>query len=244
MAIISNTVNYLDGDTVLEAFFAVDDAIVGTRPAVLIAHMWGGRDDFIGDKTKQIAALGYVGFALDMYGKGMRGTNAEQNAALMQPFIDDRAMLQRRINAALQALRLLPWVNDKKIAAIGYCFGGLCVLDLARSGADILGVVSFHGILDAPSTPENQPIKAKVLALHGHEDPLATMPQVQAFQREMTVAKADWQIHTYGHNVHAFTNPRATDPALQDTYRYNACADRRAWQAMQNFLTEIFSQTF
>lgn len=240
MSIVSNTINYLDGDVVLDAFFAVDEAIVGRRPAVLISHMWGGRDDFVAEKAKQLAALGYVGFALDMYGKGVLGSSPEQNAALMQPFIDDRERLQKRINAALQALRLLPWVDDSKIAAIGYCFGGLCVLDLARSGANVSGVVSFHGILDAPVTPQNKVIKAKVLALHGHEDPLATVPQVQAFQQEMTEADVDWQLHTYGHNVHAFTNPRATDPALNNIYRYDAVADRRSWCAMQNFLNELF----
>jgi len=241
MNIVSNTVNYLDGETVLEAFFAVDTAIEGKRPAVLIAHMWGGRDDFVAEKAKQLAALGYVGFALDMYGKGVLGTNAEQNAALMQPFMDNRKILQQRITAALQALRLLPWVDGSKLAAIGFCFGGLCVLDLARSGADILGVVSFHGLLDAPTTLENKPIKAKILALHGHEDPLATIPQVHAFQQEMTTAEVDWQMHIYGHTVHAFTNPRANDPALQDTYRYDPIADQRSWCAMQNFLQELFA---
>ncbi|NOT84819.1 MAG: carboxymethylenebutenolidase [Methylococcaceae bacterium] len=237
MGIVSNTVNYLDGETVLEAFFAVDEAIVGQRPAVLIAHMWGGRDDFVAEKAKQLAALGYVGFALDMYGKGVLGTNAEQNGALMQPFMHDRGMLQKRINAALQALRLLPWVDVSKIAAIGYCFGGLCVLDLARSGADVLGVVSFHGLLDAPEDLQNQPIKAKVLALHGHEDPLAPVAKLQALQQEMTLADVDWQVHVYGHQVHAFTNPRAND---LPTYKYNAVADQRAWCAMQHFLRELF----
>lgn len=242
MTILSNTVHYLDDDVVLEAFFAVDDAIVGRRPAVLISHMWGGRDDFVAEKAKQLAALGYVGFALDMYGKGVLGTSPEENGALMQPFMDDREALQKRINAALKALRLLPWVDDSRIAAIGYCFGGLCVLDLARSGADVLGVVSFHGLLDAPTDSQQPPIKAKVLALHGNEDPLAPAQQLQTFQHEMTAAAVDWQVHTYGHTVHAFTNPRATDPELSNTYKYNPVADRRSWCAMQNFLTELFTQ--
>ncbi|MGR8952949.1 MAG: dienelactone hydrolase family protein, partial [Gammaproteobacteria bacterium] len=136
MAIISNTVNYMDGDTVLEAFFAYDDAVAGRRPAVLINHAWGGRDQFVANKANKLAELGYVGFALDMYGKGVLGSGPEENAKLMQPFIDERAKLQKRIGASLAAVRLLPWVDDKKIAAIGFCFGGLCVLDLARSGAD------------------------------------------------------------------------------------------------------------
>lgn len=240
MSIVSNTVNYLEGDTVLEGFFAVDEAIDGRRPAVLIAHMWGGRDDFVAEKAKQIAALGYVGFALDMYGKGIRGSTPEQNAALMSTLMADRGLLQKRVNAALQAFRLLPWVDDSKIAAIGFCFGGLCVLDLARSGADVLGVVSFHGLLEAPKAPANKTISAKILALHGYDDPLATPEQMQAFQQEMTLANVDWQTHIYGGTVHAFTNPRAVDPAMHDTYRYDRNAEQRAWRAMQNFLSELF----
>jgi dienelactone hydrolase len=131
MAIFSNTVNYLDGGTLLQAFFAYDNAFEGRRPAVLIAHAWGGRDEFVNDKAIQLAELGYVAFALDMYGQGVSGANPEENSALMQP-LDDRQLLQQRINAALYAVRLLPWVDDSKIAAIGFCFGGLCVLDLAR----------------------------------------------------------------------------------------------------------------
>jgi len=237
MAIISNTVNYVDGDTVLEAFFAYDDAIVGRRPAVLINHTWGGRDDFVANKAVKLAELGYVGFALDMYGKGVLGSGPEENAKLMQPFIDDRALLQRRISAALATVKLLPWVDDKKCAAIGFCFGGLCVLDLARTGVDIKGVVSFHGILAAPGNTEGKPIKAKVLALHGHDDPLGPPEQVLAFAQEMTKAGADWQVHVYGNTMHAFTNPIANNPGVGNVYQ--ADADRRSWIAMKNFLEEI-----
>ncbi|WP_024299718.1 dienelactone hydrolase family protein [Methylomicrobium lacus] len=237
MAIISNTVNYVDGDTVLEAFFAYDDAIVGRRPAVLINHTWGGRDDFVANKAIKLAELGYVGFALDMYGKGVLGSGPEENAKLMQPFIDDRALLQRRIGAALATVKLLPWVDDKKCAAIGFCFGGLCVLDLARTGVDIKGVVSFHGILAAPGNTEGKPIKAKVLALHGHDDPLGPPEQVLAFAQEMTKAGADWQVHVYGNTMHAFTNPIANNPDVGNVYQ--ADADRRSWIAMKNFLEEI-----
>lgn len=239
MAIITNTVSYMDGDVVLEAFFAFDDAITERRPAVLIAHMWDGRNPFVAEKAKKLAELGYVGFALDMYGKGVLGTSPEENMALMQPFMSDRAMLQQRITAALRAVKLLPWVDDSKIAAIGFCFGGLCVLDLARTGADIKGVVSFHGLLDIPTDTVVYPIKAKVLALHGYDDPMASQNKVMDFQEEMNELGADWQLHSYGHTVHAFTNPVANNP--DDGKLYNANADRRAWQAMQNFLTEIFA---
>ena len=239
MAIISNTVGYVDGDVALEAFFAYDDALSGCRPAVLVNHAWAGRDAFVANKAEQLAKLGYVGFAIDMYGKGVLGTSPEENGKLMQPFMADRALLQRRILAALAAVKLLPWVDDKKIAAIGFCFGGLCALDLARTGVDISGVVSFHGLLMQPDNIKNQPIKAKVLALHGHDDPMVPVEQVIAFEQEMTEAGADWQLHTYGHTLHAFTNPVANDRAFGTVYQ--ADADRRSWQAMQNFLTEIFA---
>jgi len=239
MAIVSNTIGYLDGDVLLEAYFAFDDAITERRPAVLISHAWGGRDDFVAEKANKLAELGYVGFALDMYGKGVRGSSPEQNSKLMQPFMADRGLLQKRIKAALYAVRLLPWVDDSKIAAMGFCFGGLCVLDLARAGADLKGVVSFHGLLGAPDNLETNAIKAKVLALHGHDDPMGPFEQVLAFEQEMTKAGADWQLHTYGHTMHAFTNPKANDPAFGTVYQANA--DKRSWLAMKNFLAEVFA---
>ncbi len=240
MTIISNTVGYLDGDVHLEAFFAYDDAHEGIRPAVLISHAWGGRDNFVAEKAKKMAELGYVGFALDMYGKGVSGSSVEENAKLMQPFLDDRIMLRKRIHAALNAVKLLPWVDDTKLAAIGFCFGGLCVLDLARSGADIKGVVSFHGLLAAAEDIKNSQIKAKILALHGHDDPMGPVEQVVAFQEELTKSGADWQMHIYGNTMHAFTNPAANDPSFGTVYQPEA--DRRSWVAMQNFLEEVFSE--
>jgi len=239
MAIVSNTIGYLDGDVLLEAYFAFDDAITERRPAVLISHAWGGRDDFVAEKANKLAELGYVGFALDMYGKGVLGNSHEQNSKLMQPFMADRGLLQKRIKAALYAIRLLPWVDDSKIAAMGFCFGGLCVLDLARAGADLKGVVSFHGLLGAPDNLVTNSIKAKVLALHGHDDPMGPFEQVLAFEQEMTKAGADWQLHTYGHTMHAFTNPKANDPAFGTVYQANA--DKRSWLAMKNFLAEVFA---
>ncbi len=239
MAIISNTVIYLDGDVVLEAFFAFDDALTGQRPAVLINHAWGGRDNFVAEKAKKLAELGYLGFAVDMYGKGVLGTNPEENMTLMQPFMADRAMLQRRIKAALAAVKLMPWVDDSKIAAMGFCFGGLCVLDLARTGVDIKGVVSFHGLLLPPGNTWGNTIKAKVLALHGNDDPMVPPEHVLAFEQEMTEAGADWQLHSYGNTMHAFTNPAANDPGFGTVYQPDA--DRRSWLVMQNFFAEIFS---
>ena len=239
MAIVSNTVGYLDDEVLLEAFFAFDDSLSGRRPAVLINHTWVGRDDFVAEKAVKLAELGYVGFAVDMYGKGVLGSSTEENAKLMQPFMDNREMLQKRMLAALYAVKLMPWVDDRKIAAIGFCFGGLCSLDLARTGADLKGVVSFHGLLGAPGNTQGQAIKAKIFALHGHDDPMVPVEQVIAFEQEMTKAGADWQLHTYGHTMHAFTNPVANNPDFGTVYQPDA--DRRSWLAMENFLTEIFA---
>ncbi|MEY3787172.1 MAG: hypothetical protein RIQ94_860 [Pseudomonadota bacterium] len=239
MAIISNTVGYLDGDVLLEAFFAFDDSLSGRRPAVLINHTWAGRDDFVAEKAKKLAALGYVGFAVDMYGKGVLGSDAEENAKLMQPFMQDRQLIKKRMMAALYAVKLMPWVDDSRIAAIGFCFGGLCSLDLARAGADLKGVVSFHGLLGALDD-NSHPIKAKILALHGHDDPMVPVEQVIAFEKEMTKAGADWQLHTFGNTQHAFTNPLANNPDFGTVYQPEA--DKRSWILMENFLAEIFTQ--
>ena len=239
MAIMTTTANYRDGETLLEALVAYDDAVTDYRPAVLIHHTWCGRDGFVAEKAIQIAELGYVGIAVDLYGKGILGSNPEENAALMQPFMEDRLLLRRRLMAAYRNAKLMPWVDGHTMAAIGFCFGGLCVLDLARSGLELKGVVSFHGMLHAPDTIKTSPIKTKVLALHGHEDPLAPTADVLAFQQEMTAAGADWHMHTYGHTGHAFTNPAMTDRS--SGYYFQRDSSRRAWLAMQNFLAEVFA---
>ena len=238
MAIISNTINYLDGEILLEGFFAYDDTIEGSRPTVLIAHAWGGRDEFVAQKAIKLAKMGYLAFAIDMYGQGIHGKSTEENAQLMQPFMENRSLLQQRISAALYAVKCMPWTDEKNIAAIGFCFGGLCVLDLARTGADIKGVVSFHGLLFAADNLKDQAIKAKVLLLHGHNDPMNPNETVTALQEELTQKNADWQLHSYGHTLHAFTNPNANDPDFGTVYQPNA--NKRSWITMQNFLTEIF----
>ncbi len=241
MAIVTTTRDYQDDAVQLEAFIAYDDAVAGRRPAVLINHAWRGRDAFVEQKAVRMAELGYVGFALDMYGKGVLGNSVEENAALMQPFIDDRTMLQKRIFAALSVVKELPWVDSGKIAAIGFCFGGLCVLDLARTGADIQGVVSFHGLLGTPENLTGTRIAAKLLVLHGHDDPMVPPEQVSALQEELTAAGADWQVHVYGHTMHAFTNPVANDPDFGTVYQ--ADAERRSWNSMTAFLQELFQDS-
>ena len=239
MAIISNTIAYLDGGTVLEGFFAYDDALEGQRPTVMLNHAWLGRNDFVEDKAIKLAELGYFAFAVDMYGQGILGKNKEEGAQLMQPFIDNRNLILSRMKASLSALKLMPWVDESNIATIGFCFGGLCVLDLARSGEDIKGTVSFHGLLFAPEKGETHQIKSKILVLHGHDDPMNPIEQVNAFQQELSQAGADWQLHSYGNTLHAFTNPTANDPEFGTVYHSDA--DRRSWESMKNFLVEIFS---
>ncbi len=236
----SSTYEYHDGDTTLEAYLAYDQQTQAKRPAVLIGHAWAGRDEFVNQKAELLAKLGLVGFAWDIYGKGKLGNNNDENAALMQPFMEDRQLLLQRMHAALNALKKIDVVDSNKIAAIGFCFGGLCVLDLARSGADIKGVVSFHGLLMPPNQPTtDKPIKAKVLTLHGYDDPMATPEQAAQFQQEMTQRHADWQMHSYGNTMHAFTNPNANDPDFGTVY--NKIADNRSWQAMLDFFGELFN---
>jgi dienelactone hydrolase len=238
VSIQTRNIEYRDGNVVLEAYMAWDESSSDKRPGVLVSHAWRGRSEFEESKAHQLAELGYVGFALDLYGKGVLGTNTEENRALMQPLLDDRAMLLARMKLATTVLRKQKEVDAARIAALGFCFGGLCVLDLARSGADICGVASFHGLFGAPPTASAKPIKAKVLAMHGWDDPMATPEQVLAFTTEMTSLDVDWQLHAYGKTMHAFTNPVANDPAFGTVY--NASADRRSWQNLQLFLAAIF----
>ncbi len=239
MSIQNRLVEYKDDNVVLEGMLAWDDSRAGQRPGILVSHAWAGRSDYEDGKANGLADLGYVAFSLDLYGKGVRGSNPEENSALMQPFLDDRAMLQKRLLLSLAALRDQEEVDASKTAAIGFCFGGLCVLDIARTGEDLAGVVSFHGLFGAPGNTAGNTINAKVLALHGWDDPMATPDDVIALTKEMTAMHADWQLHAFGNTVHAFTNPEANDRAMGTVY--DAAADRRSWIAMQNFLEELFS---
>lgn len=235
----TETIEYKDGDTVLEGYLTYDESVSGPRPVVLVAHDWTGRRDFATSKADEMAKLGYVGFALDMYGKGVFGKDgdAEYNASLMNPLAGDRSALRARMNAAVDAVRGLEVVDSSRIGAMGYCFGGMCVIELARSGSDALGVISIHGIF-SPGDIDNESITSKILCLHGQDDPMVPPEQVLDFENEMSAAGADWQVHAYGGTVHAFTNPAANDPAFGTVY--NPVADRRASRSIENFFNEIF----
>jgi dienelactone hydrolase len=239
MAIQTRLVEYQYDSLTLEGFLAWDDALAGLRPAVAISHAWAGRTAFEESKAIALARQGYVGFAIDMYGKGVRGGSPEENNALMTPLLKDRVLLQQRIAKAVAVLRQQPEVEPAKVAAIGFCFGGLCVLDLARTGSDVMGVASFHGLFEAPGNTDGNRITARVLCLHGYDDPMVQPPAMLALASELTAAGADWQIHAYGNTVHAFTNPEANDPGMGAAY--NEAADRRSGAALQDFLQELFT---
>lgn len=231
-------VPYTHNGVQLEGMLVFDDSWQTAMPGVMVCHAWAGRGPFEIGKARAIAEEGYAAFAVDLYGKGVLGSSKDENMALMTPFMKDRAMLQDRLKEALKAFTGQDVVDEKRIAAIGFCFGGLCALDMARSGADVVAVASFHGLFDPPGNTKGKKIPAKVLALHGNDDPMVPHADVMALADELTAAGADWQIHMYGNTMHAFTNPEANDPGFGTVY--NETADRRAWQALDNFLEEIF----
>jgi dienelactone hydrolase len=230
-------IEYYDGDTLLEGYCAYNEGGSEKKPAVIVAHDWSGHNDFACQKAEKLAELGYVGFALDMYGKGKLGKDNTEKMALMKPLMDDRHKLQKRILAAFDTVTKLEYVNTAKIGAIGFCFGGLCVLDLARCDVDVRGVVSFHGGLTAPANSKPKPTRTKMLVLQGHDDPMVPPSEVSAFENEMTEVGADWQIYIYSNTKHAFTNPLANDPTLGTVY--NSLTDKRSWVAMKSFFEEI-----
>ncbi len=237
--IITKTIEYKDGSAVLEGYLAYDDSLPSPRPGVLVVHEWTGLGDYVKGRAEQLAKLGYVAFAVDIYGRGIRPQTAEEAAAQAGIYRADRPLMRRRITAGLDWLKQNKLVDPGRIAAIGYCFGGGVVLELARSGAAVAGVVSFHGNLDTPHPEDAGNIKAKVLVLHGADDPYVGPEKVTAFENEMREAGVDWQLNMYGGAVHSFTNPASgNDPSKGAAY--NAVADRRSWEAMKQFFEEIF----
>jgi dienelactone hydrolase len=233
-------VEYRDGDTTLEGYAACDDSIIkGKRPAVLVVHQWMGLTEYEKGRAEMLAKLGYNVFAVDIYGKGVRPKDTKEAGTLAGKYKADRELLRRRVNAGLQVLENDPLTDTKKVAAIGYCFGGTTVIELARSGANIAGVVCFHGGLDSPKPDDGKNIKCKLLVLHGADDPYTTPKDLTAFQDEMKKAKVDWQLVLYGGAVHSFTQKDAGNDNSKGA-AYNEAADLRSWAAMQQFFAEIF----
>lgn len=231
---------YGKGEARLIGQLAWDDAVKGPRPAVLVVHEWWGLNDFAMDKAKALASMGYLALAADIYGDGLQTKDPAKARELAGKFRGgDRALLRERVNEALEALKAHPLADKNRLAAIGFCFGGTTVLELARAGTVLGGVVSFHGGLSTPRPSGAGGIKAKVLVLHGADDPSVSPQEVQAFQDEMRKSGADWQMVAFGGAVHSFTNPAAgNDPARGSAY--NEKAARRSWEYMRLFFAEIF----
>jgi len=245
-AVRTETVEYKQDGAVLEGYLAYDDAAKGTRPGVLVIHEWWGINDYIKKRTEQLAQLGYIAFAADIYGKGLRAKTHEEAMVLAGKYRSgsDRTLLRARAQAGLDVLKKNPLTDAKRVAAIGYCFGGTTVLELARSGTDVAGVVSFHGGLDTPDTADANNIKGKVLALTGADDPHVKPEQVLAFEDEMRKAGVDWYLVAYGNAVHSFTNPEASELGKKFNLplAYNEKADKESWADMKKFFAELFKK--
>jgi dienelactone hydrolase len=234
----TEAIEYKHGDQVLEGYLAYDTSIKGKRPGVVIVHQWKGLTDYEKKRAEMLARLGYNVFAVDIYGKGIRPQSSQEAGAEAGKYKTNRALLRARAQAGLTVLQQHELTDPKRIAAIGYCFGGTTVIELARSGADIAGVVSFHGGLDSPRPEDGRNIKCKVLALQGADDPFVPAKDLAAFEDEMRQAKVDWQLVKYGSAVHSFTDWNAGDNP-QKGAAYNEKADRRSWEAMKQFFAEI-----
>ncbi|WP_207432321.1 dienelactone hydrolase family protein [Sabulibacter ruber] len=233
-------VEYKEGNTTLEGYLAYDASKKGKLPGVLVVHEWNGLNDYTKQRCEQLAKMGYVAFAADIYGKGVRPKTPQESGAEAGKYKNNIPLLRQRVNAALAQLKKQPNVDASKTAAIGYCFGGTTVLELARSGADVAGVVSFHGGLGTPNPADASNIKAKVLVAHGAIDPFVPKAELDAFFKEMNDANVDYQFNAYSGAVHSFTNPGAGSDIKQGA-AYNATADRRSWEAMKLFFNELFS---
>jgi dienelactone hydrolase len=237
--VVSQPVEYNHNGTVLEGYLAYDDAVKGKQPGVLVVHEWWGLNDYVRERVEKLAKLGYVAFALDMYGKGI-WTKEPQKAKELSGHLRGKPIMRQRASAGLEILRNNSRVDPGRIAAIGYCFGGTTVLELAYSGADLVGVVSFHGGLTAAKVDDRNRIKARFLICHGADDGFISAEAIQAFQDGMRESGADWQMIYFGGAVHSFTNPAADQVGIKGI-AYNKKADERSWKFMQAFFVEIFS---
>jgi dienelactone hydrolase len=237
--IITRTMEYRQDGTVMRGFLAYDDGLKAKRPGVLVVHEWWGLNDFARERAVKLAGLGYVALAADMYGGGATTRDREEAGKLAGTLRGNPDRLRARAQAAYKVLATDPRVDPKRLAAIGFCFGGTTVLELAYSGADLAGVVSFHGGLPRPQPGDLKPLKAKILVLHGADDPHVSAADITNFEQAMRQARADWQMVFFGGAAHSFTNPAAgNNPAAGAAY--NARAARRSWRCMQEFFREIW----
>ncbi|MHA6493348.1 dienelactone hydrolase family protein [Pseudomonas borbori] len=241
-AVVVKPVAYeIDGEA-FEGRLIYDDAVTTPRPGLVMVPNWLGVTDQSAEKAARVAGDKYVVFMADMYGKAVRPTNPDEAKAAATAVRSDRALMRKRASAAVEVLKNQDSValDSSKLGAVGFCFGGGAVLELARSGADLQAFVSFHGNLDTPNPADAQNIKAPVLVLHGADDPAVPQAQVDGFVAEMKAAKADWQLVSYGGAVHSFTDPYAKVPGRNE---YHPVVARRSFAAMNDLLDEVFSNT-
>ncbi len=238
-AVVAKPVDYSDGETALRGYLIYDNETQGERPGVIVMHEWKGLGDYAKKRAAMFAKQGYVAFAADMYGAGVFAETHEKAAELSGVFFKDREKMRKRAEAALLAFIKTGKVDREKIAAIGYCFGGTTVLEMARAGLPLRGVASFHGILSTPSPAQPASVAAKVLVFNGAEDKMVPASDVQQFQDEMRAAGADWQLVNLGGAKHSFTVWDANDP--DKGVEYHPQADKRSWRMTKTFLAEIFA---
>ncbi len=231
-------VNYYDDSTECIGFLSLPESS-NLVPLILVAHTWKGRSEFEDQKVIALNDLGYAALSIDIFGEGVNGKSVEENQTLIEPFVSNRQLFRKRLISAVEYGKTIKGVDSSKIALIGFCFGGLAAIELARSGYEVAGCVSFHGLLNQSSEPF-QKVKSKLLVLHGDKDPMVSSEEILALQDEMTESEADWQFISYGNTYHAFTNPTADDIEMGTVY--NSESDRRSWIAMSNFLEEVFLQ--
>jgi dienelactone hydrolase len=239
MAVVATQLNYFDGDTRCKGVYFSPENAQGPLPVVLVCHAWDGLIGEVRDKATKLADSGYIAFAIDVYGEGKTFSDmATQLNEALGPFMSDREMLLTRMQAALATAKEIPGADTRRIGAMGYCFGGMCILDLARAGGtELKAAVSFHGALIPNGLNNPATVDSKILCLHGYDDPMIPSEQVNAFMAEMTEKKADLQFVSYSNTVHAFTRPDANSPDVGAVY--NPLTDRRSWQAMLSFFEEV-----
>jgi dienelactone hydrolase len=234
-------VDYRCGETSLRGYLALDENAAGPRPGVAVFHEGLGLGEFAMERARRLAGLGYVAFAADMFGDRRQATNLQEVATLVGGLRAEPEKLRARGRAALETLAALPQVDSQRLAAIGFCFGGSVVLELAREGAELKAVVSFHGVLATKMPAQAGRVKASVLVCTGVDDPLAPPDQVANFENEMrTGGVKDWQVIAYGNTLHGFTNP-AADGSMMRTALYNEQADRRSWASMKGLFDEVLT---
>ncbi len=242
----SEVIEYQCNEKKFQGILYEDETITGVKPGVIVAHAWRGRDTFAEEKAKMLASLGYIGFAADLYGDGKSVETNEDAFELMLPLFLTRSILRERIEKAYDVLKSHKNVDKNKIGAIGFCFGGTTVIELLRSGKDLRGIVTFHGLLGyilgehkAKAAPSAESLHGKLLLLHGYHDPMVSQKDLLEIQNELTEKKVDWQLHIYGEATHAFTNPQAQD--AENGMLYNENTEKRAMHMMRNFFEEVFA---